>query len=61
MMKHLLILLASISSACAFFDVPVLTPETYNSLTEGKTVFIKFFAPMVSTKLVSTPFVDGIF
>merc|ERR1719382_1972303 len=38
-----LILLLSASSASA--AVPSLTPENYESLTGGKTVFIKFFAP----------------
>jgi len=26
-------------------DVPSLTPENYDELTAGKTVFLKFFAP----------------
>ena len=30
------------------FEVPSLTPDNYDELTEGKTVFIKFFAPWVS-------------
>jgi hypothetical protein len=28
--------------------VPSLTPDNYDKLTEGKTVFLKFFAPWVS-------------
>lgn len=32
-------------SVNAAFTVPSLTPENYDSLTEGKTVFLKFFAP----------------
>lgn len=26
-------------------DVPSLTPDNYAEMTDGKTVFIKFFAP----------------
>ena len=26
-------------------DVPSLTPDNYDEMTDGKTVFIKFFAP----------------
>jgi len=32
-------------AASASAAVPSLTPENYSSLTDGKTVFIKFFAP----------------
>merc|ERR1712157_235896 len=39
--SSILLLLASNASAA----VPSLTPENYDSMTEGKTVFIKFFAP----------------
>jgi hypothetical protein len=26
-------------------EVPSLTPENFDSITDGKTVFLKFFAP----------------
>jgi len=39
-------LLAFAASASAF-DVPSLTPENYDEMTDGKTVFLKFFAPWV--------------
>jgi hypothetical protein len=39
--------LALIVSATSAFEVPSLTPDNYDSLTEGKTVFLKFFAPWV--------------
>jgi hypothetical protein len=45
-MRFSLALLALAASASAF-DVPSLTPENYDEKTEGKTVFIKFFAPWV--------------
>ena len=40
-------LLLAVASA---FDVPSLTPDNYDELTDGKTVFIKFFAPWVSVR-----------
>ena len=42
-------LLALFASAITASAVPSLTPENYDSLTAGKTVFLKFFAPWVST------------
>ena len=34
--------------ACAeAYDVVQLTPDNYDELTDGKTVFLKFFAPWV--------------
>ena len=36
-------------AAAAAADVPSLTPENFSEMTDGKTVFIKFFAPWVST------------
>jgi hypothetical protein len=36
--------LVAVASAA---DVPSLTPANYDALTDGKTVFIKFFAPWV--------------
>mmetsp|Transcript_5470 Transcript_5470/g.10912 ORF Transcript_5470/g.10912 Transcript_5470/m.10912 type:complete len:221 (+) Transcript_5470:90-752(+) len=38
------VLLAAFGTSCAF-DVPSLTPDNYEELTDGKAVFIKFFAP----------------
>lgn len=42
-----------LATACA--DVPSLTPDNYDEMTAGKTVFIKFFAPWVrrTTVMVS--------
>jgi hypothetical protein len=37
-------------AASAAAAVPSLTPDNYDELTDGKTVFIKFFAPWVSFK-----------
>jgi hypothetical protein len=37
--------LAFAFAATAAADVPSLTPENYDELTAGKTVFLKFFAP----------------
>lgn len=44
-------LLAFVASASAY-DVVSLTEENYAELTDGKTVFIKFFAPWVSLQLL---------
>jgi hypothetical protein len=38
-------------AATASASVPSLTPDNYDELTDGKTVFIKFFAPWVSCEL----------
>jgi protein disulfide-isomerase-like protein len=35
----------ALAAATASAAVPSLTPDNYDSLTDGKTVFIKFFAP----------------
>jgi hypothetical protein len=43
-------LLALFVAATSAYDVPSLTPENYDALTEGKTVFLKFFAPWVSDR-----------
>ena len=43
-MKFSLTLLA-LAAATANSAVPSLTPDNYAELTDGKTVFIKFFAP----------------
>jgi hypothetical protein len=40
-------ILAFAASASAY-DVVSLTAENYDELTDGKTVFLKFFAPWVS-------------
>jgi len=37
--------LALIYAATAAAEVPSLTPDNYDELTAGKTVFLKFFAP----------------
>jgi hypothetical protein len=39
-------------AATAAAAVPSLTPENYDELTDGKTVFIKFFAPWVSCEFL---------
>jgi hypothetical protein len=36
-----------VASANAAFEVPSLTPDNYDEMTSGKTVFLKFFAPWV--------------
>jgi hypothetical protein len=36
-----------VASANADFEVPSLTPDNYDAMTNGKTVFLKFFAPWV--------------
>jgi hypothetical protein len=41
------VLLAVLASASAY-DVVSLTADNYAEMTDGKTVFIKFFAPWVS-------------
>ena len=43
-MKLSLTILA-LAAASASAAVPSLTPDNYDSITDGKTVFIKFFAP----------------
>lgn len=43
-MKLSLSILA-LAAASASAAVPSLTPENYDAMTDGKTVFIKFFAP----------------
>jgi hypothetical protein len=41
--------------ACAeAFDVIQLTPDNYDEMTDGKTVFLKFFAPWVR-RLIDRP------
>jgi hypothetical protein len=42
-----LIALALLATAAGAFDVPSLNPDNYDELTEGKTVFLKFFSPGV--------------
>jgi F0F1-type ATP synthase alpha subunit len=44
-MKLFLSLLALATATTSAADVPSLTPDNYDSVTDGKTVFIKFFAP----------------
>ena len=43
-MKLSLTILA-LAAATASASVTSLTPDNYDALTDGKTVFIKFFAP----------------
>ena len=50
MMKQSLIL-AAVLAASANAAVPSLTPDNYDELTAGKTVFIKFFAPWVRSDI----------
>jgi hypothetical protein len=40
-----LALALAFSASCVSADVPSLTPDNYDELTAGKTVFLKFFAP----------------
>lgn len=47
-MKFSAAVLLSTLAAASAFDVPSLTPDNYDELTDGKTVFLKFFAPWVS-------------
>ena len=51
----LLALLCAGSAAASSFEVPSLTPDNFDDMTEGKTVFIKFFAPWVSSVAVLGP------
>lgn len=44
-MKVSAAVLLSAFATVAAYDVPSLTPDNYDELTAGKTVFIKFFAP----------------
>ena len=48
-MKLSLSILA-LAAASANAAVPSLTPDNYDALTDGKTVFIKFFAPWYVSK-----------
>jgi thiol-disulfide isomerase/thioredoxin len=53
MLRIAAIVLATLSVVAAY-DVPSLTPENYDKLTAGKTVFIKFFAPWVGDCICAT-------
>jgi hypothetical protein len=44
----LVVALAYVANATAFKNVTSLTPDNYEELTTGKTVFILFFATWVS-------------
>jgi hypothetical protein len=44
-MKLSFTLALAFSASCVSADVPSLTPDNYDELTAGKTVFLKFFAP----------------
>lgn len=48
-MKFATASLLSVLTVAAAADVPSLTPENFSEMTDGKTVFLKFFAPWVST------------
>jgi hypothetical protein len=45
-----LVAIAAFLGAASAYEVPSLTPDNYDEITGGKTVFIKFFAPWVSQK-----------
>jgi hypothetical protein len=45
------VLLSALATAAAY-EVPSLTPDNYDELTDGKTVFLKFFAPWVSSQKI---------
>jgi len=47
-MKFILAIALALAATVNGYDVASLTPENYDTLTDGKTVFIKFFAPWVS-------------
>ncbi|EEC51049.1 predicted protein [Phaeodactylum tricornutum CCAP 1055/1] len=44
-MKFTAAITLAFAASVSAYDVPSLTPDNYESVTEGKTVFIKFFAP----------------
>ena len=44
-MKLSLSIIALAAASVSAGKVPSLTPENYDAMTDGKTVFIKFFAP----------------
>jgi hypothetical protein len=43
------LLFLTFATVTGLIDIPSLTPENYLELTEGKTVFIRFFATYVCT------------
>jgi hypothetical protein len=51
-MRLTLALTLALAAGVTAYDVPSLTPDNYDELTDGKTVFIKFFAPWVSLSFV---------
>lgn len=55
-MKLSLTLLALATTANA--SVPSLTPDNYDELTDGKTVFLKFIAPGVPKDQIIDSFVE---
>jgi hypothetical protein len=52
-MRFALVAALSYFSCAEAYDVAQLTVENYDELTDGKTVFLKFFAPWVSGPLSS--------
>jgi hypothetical protein len=48
-MLRLLLLAAIVSRWASAYEVVSLTPDNYEEVTNGHTVFIKFFAPWVSS------------
>jgi hypothetical protein len=50
-MRLSLALTLAFAASAAAYDVASLTPDNYDEITDGKTVFIKFFAPWVSCAL----------
>jgi hypothetical protein len=51
-MRVLLFLLAFLATAHGY-DVPELTMENFDEMTDGKTVFLFFYAPWVSVAKLS--------
>jgi hypothetical protein len=51
-MKSTAALLLALAASASAFEPLSLTPENYDESVEGKTVFIKFFAPWVSCIVV---------
>jgi hypothetical protein len=50
-MRFSFALTLAFSASAAAYEVISLTPDNYDEMTDGKTVFLKFFAPWVSCEL----------